>query len=116
MSQLYVALKLLAVNGKVALRLALLVFQSITFPNSTRFPASPADKRIVCTNCEPSVSRPTSKATRTGPFSLIRIFAGPETNARGGRCCCSQSMFHAGHCLGESVLIANRIGVANSSL
>src|SRR5215470_3332947 len=116
MSQLYVAFQLVAVNGKVALRFALLDFQSITLPNSTRLPASPSDSRTVCTNFEPSASRLTSTATRTGPLSVMRTCAGPETYVRGGFCCSDQSMFQAGHCFGVSDLIARRIGVCSSSL
>src|ERR1035437_8909827 len=33
--------------------------------------------------------------TRAGPSSAIRICAGPETNALGAACSCSQSMFQA---------------------
>ena len=79
MSQLYVAKRFEAVSGNVAFRLDSLVFQSITFPISTRLPASPAESRIVWRNPEPAVSRETSSATRTGPFSTTRIFAGPLT-------------------------------------
>ena len=53
--------------------------------------------------------------TRAGPFSTTRILAGPLTNARGGRCSSSKSMFQAGHCRGLSVDIARRIGADKSS-
>src|SRR5258705_9074728 len=55
------------------------VLQSIALPNSTRLPASPAERLTVSTNFEPSVSRTTSTETRTGPFSLLRTWAGPPT-------------------------------------
>src|SRR5947209_5816935 len=38
---------------------------------------------MVCTKREPAVSRDTSRATRTGPFSTTRILAGPEQNSFG---------------------------------
>jgi len=68
-----------AANGNVALRFALAVFQSITLLNSTRLPASPADKRTTCLNFEPSVSRTTSTPMRTGPSSITFTFAAPPT-------------------------------------
>src|SRR6185369_17842482 len=105
MSQLYVAILFADVNGNVAFRFACLVFQSITLLNSTRLPASPADRLIVWTNFESSVSRTTATLTRAGPFSTTVVFALPETNARGARCSSSKSMFHAGHCRGLSVEI-----------
>src|ERR1700723_2183298 len=58
----------------------------MTFPNSTCLPASPAARRMVWTNLEPAVSRETSTATRAGPFSTMRIFAGPLTYAVGAAC------------------------------
>src|SRR5258706_12099116 len=47
MSQLYVACGFDAVRGNVAFSAAAEVFQSMTFENSTRLPASPVDSRIV---------------------------------------------------------------------
>src|SRR5437764_15356390 len=99
-----------AVKGKVAFRFDSLVFQSITLPNSTRLPASPADSRIVCRNAEPAVSLDTSSATRAGPFSATRVLGGPLSYAFGGVRSCSQSMFHAGHSCGLAYVIAGRSG------
>src|SRR5580698_2156891 len=115
-SQLYVAILFAADNGNTAFRLPDSVLQSIDSPNSTRLPASPADSRTVCTNFEPSPSRETSTATRTGPFSTTRIFAGPPTYERGGACSWSKSMFQAGHCFGASYEIASRMGAESKSL
>jgi hypothetical protein len=47
MSQLYVAISFEAASGKVGLRFRSWVLQSMTLPNSTRLPASPAARLMV---------------------------------------------------------------------
>ncbi len=69
-----------AVKGNVAFRLDSWVFQSMTFAESPRaFRHRPPKAGWSARILEPAVSRETSTATRTGPFSTTRICAGPPT-------------------------------------
>ncbi len=96
-----------------ASRLHSVLRQSRWVGNSTRSPR-PADSWTRWTNVLPRAWRVISTATRTGPSSTTRTWAGPPTYCWHSFWRSSQSMFQAGNCDGFWCRNPSRIGAASS--